>query len=128
MGFRERAEAMAEARAEVHEEFKRPVMFSSDRGVNWRVVHFRVHENINPDGVAVNSGASKVFVDTDQPIAIVKNSEAADLVVDCILSVSDGVAYRVAAAPPADQFGYRKVRLKRDHNAATYPVPEWGIV
>ncbi|PTX46985.1 hypothetical protein IQ03_03518 [Gemmobacter caeni] len=125
MDWRERAQAMAEARAQVHEIYKIPVMLTTDNGVSWRVVFCRLHESVNPDGQTVGSQNSRITVDTDTPVAIFRHAEAPDLKANDIVSVSEGVAYKVASAAPPDRYGYRNVRLKHDHSGVARPVPDW---
>lgn len=116
---------MAQARAEVHDAYKVPVMLSSDNGGTWRVVFCRLHESVNPDGAPIGNRNAQITVDTDSPVAIFRHSEVPDLKQHDILSVDAGVAYKVRTAAPPDRYGYRSVRLNRDLSKAPYPVPDW---
>lgn len=125
MDWKERALAMAEARSSVHDSYKIPAMYSPDNGVSWRVVFCRLHESANAEGQTVGQRDARITVDTDQPEAIFRHAEVPELKVSNILSFSPTAAYTVASAAPADRYGYRKVKLKRDLRQAAYPVPDW---
>lgn len=127
MDWRERAALMAEARAEVHDSFKIPVMFSIDRA-SWRAVFCRFHEAVNAEGQDAGPGANlNISVDTDTPLAIFRHSDVPDLTIGALVSVAPGVAYSISQAAPADRHGYRTARLKRLLGEHSHPAPDWGV-
>ncbi len=125
MSWKERAQAMAEARAEVHDTYKVPVLVSSDAGNTWSPAFCRLHESANPDGNSAGTKPTRITVDTDSPVAIFRHSETPDLKNSSIISVSDGVSYIVKTAPVTDIYGYRTVRINRNMTNTVYPVPDW---
>lgn len=128
MDWRERAQAMAEARAQVHDTYKIPVMFSADSGVTWRVVFCRFHESVNPDGVRVGSGSAQITISSSNPVAIFRQAEVPDLnSKTAIVSVLPGKCYQVAKAAPADRYGYLVVNMDPAPKlkVGEYPVPDW---
>ncbi|RWR13831.1 hypothetical protein [Paenirhodobacter populi] len=128
MGFRERAEAMAEARAEVHEEFKIPVMFFG-AGEPWRVVFCRLHESVNPDGVRLGSGSDQISISSSNPQAIFRKDDVPDLgTKTSIVSVSPGKAYVPSKIAPADRYGFVTVMLAPAPKSDAYPVPDWDAL
>lgn len=126
MDWRERAAAVADARASVHDMFKRPALVSGDRGSTWAPVFCRVHESVNPEGQQVGQRNAQVSVDTDAPHAIFRHADVPALKTQDLVSIAPGVSYSVASLAPPDLYGYRKVRLKREVGQPERPAPDWG--
>lgn len=132
MDWRERAALVAEARAEVHDYFKIPVMFSADGGVSWRPVFCRFHESVNPDGEQLGSGGAQITISSSNPQAVFRKADVLDLNSrGALVSVAEGKAYKIDRAAPADLYGYVVVSMapaplpKPPH--APYPLPDWSV-
>lgn len=128
MSWKDRHQMMSEARSAVHDTFKIPVMFSSDNGASWRVVFCRLHEKVTPEGQTVGRMGAQMNVDTDSPKAIFVHADVPELKSGSLISVSQGVAYKVHQAAPQDRLGYRTAQLKGHHQSDGFPVPDWDLL